>query len=165
MHYHIWLLLSFSCVCYKEYLKNIVQLQYPLGFPGGSSGEESVCQNKSGRRRRFDPWVGKSPWRKKWQPTPVFFPEKSHGQRSLAAYSPWGHKELDTTEWLSMHTYNDIMLYPVTLLTFLTSSSSFFGSLGFSTYMIISSVNKNNFPLSFLPYMLLLSILMLNCIG
>ena len=41
------------------------------------------------------------PWRGKWQPTPVFLPEKSHGQRSLADYSPWGRKELDTTEWLS----------------------------------------------------------------
>ena len=41
------------------------------------------------------------PWRRKWQPTPVFLPEKSHGQRSLADYSPWGHKELDRTEWLS----------------------------------------------------------------
>ena len=41
------------------------------------------------------------PWRRKWQPTPVFLPEKSHGQRSLADYSPWGHKELDRTEQLS----------------------------------------------------------------
>ena len=41
------------------------------------------------------------PWRRKWQPTPVFLPEKSHGQRSLADYSPWGRKELDRTEWLS----------------------------------------------------------------
>ena len=39
-------------------------------------------------------------WRRKWQPTPVFLPGKSHGRRSLAGYSPWGHKELDTTEWL-----------------------------------------------------------------
>ena len=46
MHDHIWLLLSFSWVCYKEYLKNIVHLQYPLGFPGGSSGKESACQTR-----------------------------------------------------------------------------------------------------------------------
>ena len=44
--------------------------------------------------------VGKIPWRRKWQPTPVFLPEKSHGQRSLVDYSPWGHKEFDTTEQL-----------------------------------------------------------------
>ena len=44
---------------------------------------------------RFDPWVGKIPWRRKWQPTPVFLPGKPHGWRSLAGYSPWGYKELD----------------------------------------------------------------------
>ena len=50
----------------------------------------------------FDPWVGKIPWRRKWHPTPGFLPEESHGQRSLAGYSPWGHKELDTIEHLSI---------------------------------------------------------------
>ena len=44
----------------------------------------------------FDPWVGKIPWRRKWQPSPVFLPGKSHRQRSLAGYSSWGHKESDT---------------------------------------------------------------------
>ena len=43
---------------------------------------------------KFDPWVGKIPWRRKWQPTPVFLPEKPHGQRILAGYSPWGHKKV-----------------------------------------------------------------------
>ena len=42
-------------------------------------------------------------WRRKWQPTPVFLPGEFHGQRSLAGYSPWGHKELDVTEQLSLH--------------------------------------------------------------
>ena len=51
----------------------------------------------------FDPWVGKIPWRRKWQPTPVSLPGKFHGQRSLAGYSPWGHKESDTIEWLHFH--------------------------------------------------------------
>ena len=46
---------------------------------------------------RFDPWVGKILWRRKWQPTPVFLPGKSHGCRSLVGYSPWGHKGSDTT--------------------------------------------------------------------
>ena len=45
-----------------------------------------------------DPWVGKIPWRRKWQPTPVLLPRKFHGWRSLVGYSPWGHKELDMTE-------------------------------------------------------------------
>ena len=62
------------------------------GFPGGS-----VVKNQY-RRCRFDPRVGKIPWRRKWQPTPVFLPGKSHGQRRLADYSPQGHKESDVTE-------------------------------------------------------------------
>ena len=45
--------------------------------------------------------VGKIPERRKWQPTPALVPEKSHGQRSLVGYSPWSHKELDTTEQLN----------------------------------------------------------------
>ena len=57
-----------------------------------------AVQETQGRRPRFDPWVGKIPWRWAWQPTPVFLPGKFHGQRSLAGYSPWGCKESDTTE-------------------------------------------------------------------
>ena len=49
-------------------------------------------------RDRFNPWVGKIAWRRKWQPTPVFFPGEFHGQRSLVGYSPWGFKESDRTE-------------------------------------------------------------------
>ena len=52
-------------------------------------GKELFCQC---RRRGFHPWVGKIPWRRKWQPIPVILPGKSHGQRSLAGYSPWCHK-------------------------------------------------------------------------
>ena len=55
------------------------------------SGKESACQN---RRCRFDPWVGRIPWRRKWQPPPVFLPGKSHGQRSLAGCSLWGLKRV-----------------------------------------------------------------------
>ena len=50
------------------------------------------------KRPGFDPWGGKIPWRREWQPTPVFLPGEFHGQRSLVGYSPQGHKELDTTE-------------------------------------------------------------------
>ena len=46
----------------------------------------------------FDPWVGKIPWRRVWQPTPVFLPGESHGQRSLVGCSPWCRKESDTTD-------------------------------------------------------------------
>ena len=52
----------------------------------------------------FDPWVGKIPLRKEWQPTPVFLPGEVHGQGSLAGYSPWGCKEPDTTKQLT-HTH------------------------------------------------------------
>ena len=52
---------------------------------------------------QYDPWVGKIPWRRKWQPTPVPLPGKSHGQRSLVGYSPWGRKESDMTERLHFH--------------------------------------------------------------
>ena len=62
------------------------------------NGKESACQYK---RYRFDPWVGKILWRRKQQPPPIFLPEKSHGQRSLVGYSPWGNKESDTTNWLN----------------------------------------------------------------
>ena len=50
------------------------------------------------KRCRFDPWVSKMSWRRAWQPTPVFLPGESRGQRGLEGYSPWGCKELDTTE-------------------------------------------------------------------
>ena len=49
-----------------------------------------------------DPWVRKIFWRRAWQPTPVFLPGKSHGQRSLTGCSPWGHKESDTTKQLKL---------------------------------------------------------------
>ena len=59
----------------------------------------------------FFPWVGKIPWRREWLPTPVFLPGEFHGQRNLTGYSPWSHKESDTTEQLSLS---------ILLLAFLT---------------------------------------------
>ena len=74
-------------------------LKYPCsaceGLPGGSVVKESPYH---GRRHRFNPWVGKIHWRTEWQPTPAFLRGKSHGQRSLADYSPWGRK---SQTWLS----------------------------------------------------------------
>ena len=55
------------------------------------SVKEPTCQF---RKPRFDPWVGKIPWRRKWQPTPVSLPGKSHGQRNPAGCSPWGHRRV-----------------------------------------------------------------------
>ena len=64
----------------------------------GAGGKEPVCQCRRHKRHRLDPWVGKIPWRRKWQPTPVFLPGESHGQWSLAGYTLWGRKESDVTE-------------------------------------------------------------------
>ena len=77
---------------------------------GGTSGKEPTCQPRRHGRRRVNPWVGKIPWRRAWQPTPVFLPGESHGQRSLAGQSPWDRKELDTTEQLTHTTATELML-------------------------------------------------------
>ena len=66
-------------------------------LPRWCSDEESACQYRRHKRRGFDPWVRKIPWRRKWHPTSVL-PGESRGQRSLTCYSPWGCKEADTTE-------------------------------------------------------------------
>ena len=66
------------------------------GFPGGPVVRNPPARQRC-RRRGFDPWVQKIPWRRKWQPTPVFLPGKSQGRRSLAGYSAWGHRQSDTT--------------------------------------------------------------------
>ena len=103
-----------------------------MGFPAGSDGKESACivgdlglipgsgRSPGGgygnplqcpwvslvaqtvKKSWFDPWFGKIPWRRAWQPTPVFLPGEFHGQRSLAGCNPWGHKESAMTEWLSV---------------------------------------------------------------
>ena len=69
-----------------------------MGFPGGASGKDPVCQWRSHKRREFDPWVRKVPWKRDWYLTPIFLPRESHGQRSLSGYSLQGHSEVDTTE-------------------------------------------------------------------
>ena len=74
-----------SCTLHPYYL-------FILGFPGGSMIKNSPA-NAGDKKHRLDPWVGNIPWRRKWQPTPVFLPGKSHGQRSLVGYSLWGQKK------------------------------------------------------------------------
>ena len=90
------------------------------GFPGGTSGKEPSCQYRRCKRCRFDPWVGKIPWRTKWQLIPVFLPGKSYGQRNLA-----GCKESDTPEGLSraQHpgAWGEIRIYSVNELTKVTA--------------------------------------------
>ena len=71
------------------------------------------------RRPVFNPWVRKISWRRKWQPTPIILPGKSHGRRSLVGYIPWSHKESDTTKRLHFlsalksHNYGEIRQGPV----------------------------------------------------
>ena len=79
-------LFDFTCIFYS-------------GLPWWLSGKEFTFQRS---RRGFSPWVGKIPWRRKWQPIPVFLPEKSYGHR-LAGHSSKGRKEVDMTEHLVMH--------------------------------------------------------------
>jgi len=64
------------------------------GSPGGSVVKNLPAMQETWVRSRG---VGMIPWRRKWQPTSVFLAGESHGQRSLVAYSPWGHKESDMT--------------------------------------------------------------------
>ena len=82
-----------------------------MGFPGGAVVKNPPA-NAGDVRRGYDPWVGKIPWSRKWQPTPIFLPGKSHGQKNLADYRLWGHKELDTTparQCLLIHLYQRLI--------------------------------------------------------
>ena len=84
---HLFLISSAS-VRSIPFLSFIVPI-FAWNFLGGSDSK-SVCLQC--RRPGFDPWVGKIPWRRKWQPTPALLPGKLHGQRSLIGYSPWGRR-------------------------------------------------------------------------
>ena len=75
-----------------------------LGLPRCTRGKEPICQCRRLKRCGFNPWVRKNPWRRKWEPTPVFLPGGFHWKRSLVGYSPWGLTESDMTEWLSIFT-------------------------------------------------------------
>ena len=73
---------------------------------GGTGTEEPACQCRRPKRYGFSPWVGTIPWRRKWQPTPVFLPGETHGRRSLAGYSPWSRKQSDTLSNLAQHLHS-----------------------------------------------------------
>ena len=70
-------------------------------LPGGSDGKESACNAGDNKRRVLNPWVGKASWKKEWLSSPVFLPGEFHGQRSLAGYSPWSHKESSRLDWVT----------------------------------------------------------------
>ena len=79
-------------------LSSVLWVEFPVlwDFSGGA-GKESTCQCRRHKKLRFDPWVWKIIWSRKWQLTPVFLPGKFHEQRSLVGCIPWGQKELYMT--------------------------------------------------------------------
>ena len=101
-------LLEFGYIFGKEY--------FSYWLPKWLSGKESACKCRRPWRHWFDPWVRKIPWRREWQPPPVFVPGKSHGQGAWRTTVHGGHKELDMTERLSTHSFFYIPRYFLTLL-------------------------------------------------
>ena len=92
------IIMSINCgwlyTCYFTFLfltSHLFIVEFLFGLPRWLSGKESACHC---RRDRRNPLVRKIPWRRKWQPTPVFLSGKSHGQRSLVVYSPWSCKRV-----------------------------------------------------------------------
>ena len=81
------------------------------GLPCWLSGWRVCLQCRRHRRHGFDPWARKIPWRRERQPTSVFLPGKFLGQKSLVGYSPWGHKESDTTEQIAHWHYLSYFLF------------------------------------------------------
>ena len=88
-------------LCHQTFLSDHDQ---KLGFPGGASGKESTCQFKRPKRHRFDPWVRKITWSRKWQPTPLFLAWKASWTEG--AWQATVHGVLQNQTWLSMHTYS-----------------------------------------------------------
>ena len=122
----LWVVLGWWCgivICKGSSVHGILQariLQWvTVPFPKGSSRPRDqalqdllhcrqilYCLSNSRiclqcERPMFDPGIRMIPWRREWQPTLVILPGQFHGHRSLVGYSPWDHKELDTTEWLT----------------------------------------------------------------
>ena len=100
--------------CQKGFLKKVASKLRPegQGVCTGCRSEQEKCLTGTTwlrwlrihlqcRRSGLDPWILKIPWRREWQPTPVFLPGESQEQRSLEGYSPWGCKESDATERLT----------------------------------------------------------------
>ena len=92
-----WNFMVFSArfwISFVRFIFRYLSAIHLAGLPRWLSGRESACQC---RRHGFSPWVERIPWRKKWQPTPVFLPGKSHGQRSLGSIVHGVTKESDMT--------------------------------------------------------------------
>ena len=103
------------------------------------SGEESACQC---RRHWFDPWIGKISWKRKWQPTPVVLPGKSHGQRNVASCSPWGWKRVGHN-WVTKQQQITLILccmYYYILIIPLLWLNKFYGNKGY-IYLCVFRIN------------------------
>ena len=98
--HHQWKWGSSLCPSFSPHTSQLFLEELPCSW--GASFMAQMGKNLQQSRWGFNPWVRKIPWRRDWQPTPVFWSEEFQGQRSLAGYSPWGHKEVDTTEQLTV---------------------------------------------------------------
>ena len=115
------------------------QVKFMLGLPRWLNGKESTCQCRRHKRHRYDSWVRKISCHRKWQPTPVFFPGKSHGQRSLVGYSPWICKELDLTERpRTHHTHTHTHTHTVCIGQSQSSNLSLSPGLSSSNHQFVS---------------------------
>ena len=119
---------TWNCIMLENCLHVCELFSTHMGFPGSSVSKESTCSAGDTGRHGFNPQVRKIPWRRAWQPTPVFLPGESHGQRNMVGYSPWGRKESDTTEvtehtthtcmWTQMPFFFHVFFSPKKILNF-----------------------------------------------
>ena len=112
-----------ACVCVCVYMHLCTCVGIIASYPTSQASLEAqqLRIHLQCRIPGFDPWVGKIPWRRKWQCTPIFLPGESHGRRSLVGYSPRGRKESDTTERLHLHLHpirNRTLCLPLSGLLF-----------------------------------------------
>ena len=84
-------------------------------YPLQDSWASLLAQSVKNLPTMQDPWVGKIPWKRAWQPTPVFLPGESPWSEELAGCSPWGRKELDTTEQLSTAQHKEVVVFSLHL--------------------------------------------------
>ena len=120
-----------------------------LGLTGSASGKELACQCRRHKRHVFKPCIRKIPWRRTWQPTPLFLPGEFHGQRSLVGYSPWHRKESDTTE-KTWHACTDILptlstlysdFFPSQVQWWVLARDDFLSSFLLMLFFMLSSIS------------------------